>query len=72
MNCTKSKVGMRLLRNWFLKPCSDITKINNRLHAVSVLIKPENANNIESIRTHVSKIQSINVNECLKRKYSKK
>nr|CAG8531242.1 9277_t:CDS:10 [Entrophospora candida] len=42
MNCTRTTLGKRLLKQWFLRPTLDISIIHERQHTIECFIKPDN------------------------------
>jgi DNA mismatch repair protein MSH5 len=54
-----SPQGKTRLRQMFLRPSTDVSVIRQRQHAISVLIRPENAAILATLRCSLRKIQNI-------------
>ncbi|KAF1744721.1 hypothetical protein MXB_3602, partial [Myxobolus squamalis] len=57
MNHTRSQVGFRMLKQWFLQPLADFRKIVERQEAVSLLKNPKHEMTINSIRNHIRQLK---------------
>uniref|UniRef100_A0A6B2G029 MutS protein homolog 5 (Trinotate prediction) n=1 Tax=Myxobolus squamalis TaxID=59785 RepID=A0A6B2G029_MYXSQ len=58
MNHTRSQVGFRMLKQWFLQPLADFNKIVERQEAISLLKDPMHEMTLNSIRNHIRQLKS--------------
>ena len=57
----KTPQGRFLLRQYFLRPSMSIAIINERLDAISVLLRPDNTGCIDRLRESLAKIKNVRV-----------
>ncbi|EMD01095.1 hypothetical protein BAUCODRAFT_62522 [Baudoinia panamericana UAMH 10762] len=58
-NEAKTAQGRALLRQYFLRPSLNLAVINERLDTISVLLRPENAPSMNTLRECLSKIKNM-------------
>ncbi|XP_065905616.1 mutS protein homolog 5-like [Dysidea avara] len=56
---TKSPVGSKLLRFWFLRPLKDITTLQQRLDTIEFLLQPKHADQLSSFQEYLKHIRHI-------------
>lgn len=59
MNHARSPLGQRMLKQWFLRPTTDIDIINARHDSIAVLLRTENLPTIKSLSKSCSKVKNI-------------
>ena len=60
-NKTKSPIGSKLLRLWFLRPLKDITTLQQRLDTIEYLLQPKHADQLSSFQDYLKHIRHIPV-----------
>ncbi|KAI5805773.1 muts domain V-domain-containing protein [Geopyxis carbonaria] len=59
MNLTRSTLGQRMLKQWFLRPTLNIEIILERNDGISMLLKPENSPATDAIQKFLRKVKNI-------------
>ena len=55
----RTSQGKMLLRQYFVRPSLDISTIADRLHTISMFLRPENANCLESLSKNLSHVKNM-------------
>lgn len=60
-NKTKSPIGSKLLRLWFLRPLKDVTTLQQRLDTIEYLLQPKHADQLSCFQEYLKHIRHIPV-----------
>jgi len=59
MNSTRSPLGHRMLKQWFLHPSLLLEVINERHDSIAVFLRPDNSHILESVGKSLKKVKNI-------------
>lgn len=59
MNMTRTPLGQRMLKQWFLRPSLSIDVINERQESVAVLLRPDNNHVLQNMAKSLKMVKNV-------------